>query len=205
MVRPDHRGEQEVPLERQTYLDERDLLIDAEREAARTFDKCMISLSGAALGLSITFVRYIAPSPRCILLLCIAWLCFSLAVIVTLSSFLTAQSAIRKQRDILDEYYEDEVSEKEKRNRWATATKCLNVTSIVLFICGVVFFACFSIRNLPRGDEAVTKQRSHVPLREGYAPPSPPAKPQPQTTQPPTREPPPPPAEPSRPSEPAKK
>ena len=138
----------ELPLERETYLDERKLLVDAEREAARSFDKTMITLSGAALGLSITFVRYIAPEPQGKHLLCLAWVCFSVALIVTLSSFLTAQSALRKQREILDQYYEKKMEEL-KANPCATWTNRLNVSSIVLFISGVVLLACFSMKNLP--------------------------------------------------------
>jgi hypothetical protein len=148
MVERQTNGDGELPLERETYLEERKLLIDAEREAARSFDKAMITLCAAALGLSISFVRYVAPVPKATTLLYVAWVCFVLALIVTLFSFLTAQSAMRKQRAILDRYCGKELSEGEKRNRWATCTKWLNVSSIILFISGVVFLVCFSVQNL---------------------------------------------------------
>lgn len=193
MVEQDIKEPEEPGLERAAYLDERKLLVDAEREAARSFDKSMITLCGAALGLSITFVQYIAPIPQATTLLWLAWLCFSLALIVTLASFLTAQSALRKQRDMLDQEYK-RATEHARPNAFATWTNRLNISSIVLFISGVALLACFSMKNLPKGEEMMNKQPSEKPLQEGFVPPKPPAKPQPQTPQP----------KPSRPSGPAK-
>jgi hypothetical protein len=44
--------------------DERNLLIDAKRDAARSFDQTMITLSGGALALSLTFVEKLAAIPH---------------------------------------------------------------------------------------------------------------------------------------------
>ena len=134
---------------RQTYLEERKLLIDAEREAARSFDKAMITLSAGALGLSITFIRQLSPIlPQARLLLYVAWGSFIFALLVMLLSFLFSQSAMRKQRDILDQEYAETATTKVKNN-WATITNWLNRVSIGLFILGVIFLALFSIKNLP--------------------------------------------------------
>lgn len=192
MHSPNANHGRKLPLERETYLDERKLLIDAEREAARSFDKAMIALSGGALGLSITFLSHIAPYPQMKILVYLAWFCFSGALIVTLSSFLASQAAMRKQRQILDAYCDEQLSEEEKRNAWAASTQWLNVASIIFFIAGVAFLASFSMINLTRGDKTMSNQRSDEPLEEGYVPPIPPKPPKPQTPRPKPPEPPPP-------------
>lgn len=43
------------------YLEERKLLIDAEREGARTLDKAILTLAAGALALSITFLEKVVP------------------------------------------------------------------------------------------------------------------------------------------------
>jgi len=48
----------------QTYLEERKILIDSERETAQQFDKAILTLAAGALALSITFINQIAPEPK---------------------------------------------------------------------------------------------------------------------------------------------
>ncbi len=100
-----------------TYLDERRLLIEAEQKGAQQFDKAILTLAGGALAISITFIKNIAPHPNVetIYLLKSAWFAFILSLLSTLCSFLTSQSACRKQRDII----ESEESNNEK-NKYAT-------------------------------------------------------------------------------------
>lgn len=43
--------------------EERKLLIDAKREAARSFDQTMIMLSAGTLGLSLTFIQQLPTKP----------------------------------------------------------------------------------------------------------------------------------------------
>ena len=47
--------------EYEVYLEERKLLVDAEREGARTFDKAILTLAAGALALSITFLEKVVP------------------------------------------------------------------------------------------------------------------------------------------------
>lgn len=77
------------------YLEERKLLIDAEREGSRSFDKAVLTLAAGALGLSVTFVDKIAPVPQATILwlLVASWIFFGFSIIVTLSSFITSQWA----------------------------------------------------------------------------------------------------------------
>lgn len=137
--------------EYQVYLDERKQLIDAERDTAQQFDKAILTLASGALGLSITFIKQIAPHPKSqsIYFLIAAWTFFSFSILSTLISFLTSQAACRRQREILDQ----DISEKEHENKnnatyW---TNWLNYLSIAFFISGIIFLIVFSIFNLPEG------------------------------------------------------
>lgn len=134
--------------EREEYLEERNLLIDAERESARSFDKSMITLSAGALGLSITIIRHVAPTPQVVMLLYFAWGGFIFALLCTLTSFLLSQSALRRQREILDLDYEGGKPARDQKNCQAAITNCLNWLSIISFIVGVICFVLFGIKNL---------------------------------------------------------
>jgi hypothetical protein len=154
-------------LERQTYLDERKLLVDAEREAARSFDKAMLTLSAGAFALSITFVREIAPSPGCGCFLFVAWFMFGLAILSTLISFLVSQRAMRRQRDILENAYRTASSVDGQENTPATVTKHLNFLSIVLFGIGLIMMVIFAIQNFPTGGHGEEEKGDGETPKEG--------------------------------------
>ncbi|MDP3297162.1 MAG: hypothetical protein Q8N09_06150 [Thermodesulfovibrionia bacterium] len=134
------------------YLEERKLLIEAERETAQQFDKAILTLAAGALALSITFIQQIAPNPKSesIYYLIGAWISFCLSMLLTLISFLTSQKACRRQRDLLDE----EISQSNKKcsntkdNKAAFWTNLLNYFSIGFFILGVALLIVFSAINL---------------------------------------------------------
>lgn len=171
------------------YLEERKLLIDAEREGSRSFDKAILTLAAGALGLSITFVDKIAPLPQAttLWLLVVSWISFGFSIIVTLSSFITSQWACASQRDILDTEWLDGSEEQESiGNRWTHATNALNVVSILSFVVGVVFLCLFAFANLSKEavmsekkkDYGFTPQKPPAkPLEKGFVPPKPPEKP----------------------------
>jgi hypothetical protein len=57
-------GQENNDREREEYLQERRLLIDLKVDSERTLDRTIITLSGGALALSMTFVNQIAPNPK---------------------------------------------------------------------------------------------------------------------------------------------
>ena len=81
------------------YLEERKLLIDAEREGSRSLDKAILVLAGGAIGLSLTTLDKFAPSNW---FLYGSWILLVLSIVLTLFSFLTSQWACSRQRDMLD-------------------------------------------------------------------------------------------------------
>jgi len=132
----------------QTYINERNTLITAEKESSQYFDKAILTLAAGALGLSLTFIDKIAPSPKgcTVYILGVAWFFFCTSMLSTLISFLTSQSACRKQREILENEFFNK--DRPKQNTAATITNVLNWIAIVLFILGVLFLITFSFINL---------------------------------------------------------
>jgi len=128
----------------QVYLDERKMLIYAERETAQQFDKAVLTLAAGALALSITFIKHIAPNPKeeSLWFLTAVWVCFSVSILSTLVSFLTSQAACRKYRHLLDSKSATLIPEA------ATATNVLNYSSIGFFIFGVLFLVFFTSVNI---------------------------------------------------------
>lgn len=99
------------------YLEERKLLIHAEYEESRLFDKAILTLTAAAFGLSLTFIRQIVPTIKAgtVWILICAWAGFCISLLSTLISFLTSQYACSKQREILEAEYLDNMVVKAKR------------------------------------------------------------------------------------------
>jgi len=135
----------------QTYLEERKILIDSERETAQQFDKAILTLAAGALALSITFINQIAPEPKpnSVIFLITAWSLFALSILSTLISFLSSQVACRQMREFLDK----QITEKGDYSEPAAKiwTNRLNYLSIGSFVIGVVFLVIFSSINLLQG------------------------------------------------------
>jgi hypothetical protein len=137
--------------EYRAYLDERRSLVDAEREVSERFDRWVITLSAGALGLSITFIKQIAPKPKAatVWYLGLSWIAFGIALLLMLLSLIMSQSALRKQREILDADYRELENARDAKNIPAVYTNYLNWASVVFFIVGVVLLGTFTILNLP--------------------------------------------------------
>ena len=136
-------------LKYKTYLDERRSLVNTELDVSSRFDKSILTLSGGALLLSMTFVKDIASKPNLACALLTAWLLLALTICLMLISLLTSQSALRRQRDILDDDLGQPEPEVAHRNLCGVVTHWLNVSSIAVFITALVFLSVFIAANLP--------------------------------------------------------
>jgi magnesium-transporting ATPase (P-type) len=136
------------------YVQERTLLVEMEQKSADQHDKAILTIASGGLALSITFLKDIAPNPlsETWKYLGVSWACFVLGILAVLLSFLTSQSACRKQRDFLDKLYQDgSASVADKKNWWSSWTHWLNWVSYALVFFAVVFFTFFSWLNLGKG------------------------------------------------------
>ena len=110
------------------------------------YDKTVITLSGGALVLSVTFVKEVAKNHLInTALLTTAWVSWSCSLFFMLLSFFTSHHAINyaiKQLDKGKTEYEDLAS------CASTLTKVLNVLGGLAFIVGIVAFLYFAHTNM---------------------------------------------------------
>jgi hypothetical protein len=109
----------------------------------------MTGLAAGALGISVAFIKDIAPHPVYTGWLAVAYLGFGLALLLILFSFMFEQKAYRQQRVILDAIARNTPKERLPRNWWSMTTLILNISSVVVFIVGAIGIAMFAWLNIP--------------------------------------------------------
>lgn len=135
-------------LDYDTYLNERKLLIGAELDVSSRFDRSILILSGGSFFVSMIFVKEIVKCPNSTYMFLLAWVLFALAICLMLLSLLTSQSALRRQRKILDDNLAVHAVCSTQRNRLGVVTHWLNVLSIASFVMGMVCLFVFVGTNL---------------------------------------------------------
>ena len=136
-------------------MEERESYNRMDIESSGRLDRWLLTLSGGALAVSLTFVRDIAPHPvRCtVWVLVIGWFLLVLSIVMALSSHLTSLKAIRSERDRLDDVLGkkkalDPDTQESKAGKW---TGHLNVLSTVALAVGIVLICIFAALNLAKG------------------------------------------------------
>lgn len=154
-----------------TYLKERESLINSELEGSKSFDKFILTLSAGAIGLSLTFIDKLISGiyPGTIWLLGIAWVSLVMSMLFTLLSLLTSQSSCRKQRDILDKIYNNQTSDVEQTNVFSTLTNGLNIFSMGFFIMGVILLLTFCTVNIAKGEFKMAENKKDKITEGGFS------------------------------------
>ncbi|MEM6796669.1 MAG: hypothetical protein AAF725_22040 [Acidobacteriota bacterium] len=119
--------------------------VKAHQQAQADFDKTVLTLSGGALGLSITFVEKIASptTSQFKWLLLAAWAAWLLSVSAVLLSYFFSIKDLWHLIEQIDE------GEKIVKKRWyAHLTVSFNVLGMVTFIFGVIAIAVFAYQNV---------------------------------------------------------
>jgi hypothetical protein len=132
----------------------KDLLV-RQLSNAEKYDNAILTLSAGILGVSLAFIKDIVPIDEAInvCLLKLSWVCFSLAIVFTISSFMLSQWAIKVQLTYAERYYLDSKDDfLKKRNVPAIATDWFNLLAGILFIIGVSTTVSFVIYNLKGGN-----------------------------------------------------
>ena len=154
------------------YQDERNKLIDGEQDYSKSYDKYVLTLSGGALALSMTFIHDIIgdDAVRVRALIVLAWIAFTLSVAATLFSINQSAPLYRTFRDILDRKAEHagdkfswtEVRDEQNKCRRLKLMDWLNYGGLVLFLSGVILLLSFITYNL-RGATPVTDETQPQP------------------------------------------
>ncbi len=138
-------------LSEDAYHNTRQAYNDAELEVSGRYDTWILTLSGGALAISITFIEKIAKTPTAdsLIWLKISWASLVVSLLFALVSLVTSQSAIRENRKELDNAYLENRSPRLSFPKWFTwITESLNWFSLLSFILGVVFLCVFSFSNI---------------------------------------------------------
>ncbi|MEZ0150394.1 MAG: hypothetical protein AB9Q19_13940 [Candidatus Reddybacter sp.] len=115
------------------------------------FDKAILSLSSAGLGLSLTFFKFVVPADKAchIDLLERGWYFFLGAIVSTLISFVVSQQAQKKEIEHAEKYYLEGLDEYGNKNNPASnLTEALNILSGILFIVALVSIVSFVTENI---------------------------------------------------------
>lgn len=122
----------------------RDWLVKAHHTASQDFDRAVMTLAGGGLGISIAFVRDIAPHPVHKWMLAIGWLAFTLSLVSIFISLLTSQSTSLRMIEDID-------ANREPRQRFdlpGWMTDLLNSLAALFLVLGVGFVVLFALYNL---------------------------------------------------------
>jgi hypothetical protein len=136
---------------RALYAKTREDLLARNLSNSEKFDAAILTLSMAALGVSLTLIRggKGLENAHHGLYLVVSWWCFGLAIISTMLSFYASQSAINKQLDYADKYYLQ--GKPEYLNKTSVShvlTDSLNYASGILFIVAIMLTIVFVSANL---------------------------------------------------------
>ena len=145
----------------EVYSKEREKLNGASLETGARYDRIVLTLSGGALVISLTFLEKVAHNPIAwsLWLIVPAWLLLLGSVALQLLALAASQDAIRLQIERLDNEYTFyfsftdpaemvEKRETEGKNRFVTRASRLNTCSRWALIIGMLLLFAFSACNL---------------------------------------------------------
>ena len=125
----------------------RNQLLESEQKIGESYDKTLITLSGGALGLTITFIKDIVNTDKiyCITLLISSWIAWIVSLMSLLAALYFAQFAYRKTIKQLDE---KTIYNETPGGCYTKIIHFCNAVGGIGFIFGVVAIAIFVYKNL---------------------------------------------------------
>lgn len=125
------------------------------KSGSENFDKYLLTFSSGALGLSLAFIKDVAPIGQAVWIpsLIASWVAFVLCILVTLVSFRISIRALEKMVPFLNQFYLDgdvNAFNKHLEDTWTRAVDwCANL-GIFFFVLGLVFTMMFVGTNIRR-------------------------------------------------------
>jgi hypothetical protein len=124
----------------------RKFLEECETAAAADFDKTTVALSGGALGISLAFIKDLAPNaPKwsVVAFLLTAWVALALSLLGVLLSLMASMKSMRHALDCLDGRRESKPGEK-AGGPWRDWTEFFNSVALAGCVGGVTLLVLFS-------------------------------------------------------------
>lgn len=137
---------------------------------AENFDRSILTYSTAGLAFSLAFLKDFIPITQAALafLLYFSWLLFTLAIVFTISSYISSQAGLKKQMCLAERYYlNNETKAFDEKNCFVAATDWLSRIAGFCFVIAIILTAVFVSINLERTTKMSEQKKFPVPLREG--------------------------------------
>ncbi|MCI0743819.1 MAG: hypothetical protein L0Y58_00285 [Verrucomicrobia subdivision 3 bacterium] len=152
---------EQFKLRREEFASEREQLIHLKLELSGRYDQWVLTLSGGALAVSLTFLERIAssPGPETMPYLVTAWACLILALLSGVLGLILSQYAVGGDIKRLDWHFCRDASrllpqtnppptQSEPKNRFTKVVHAANILSIAGFLTGITFLCMFSYDNI---------------------------------------------------------
>jgi len=146
------------------YQRTRDDLLKRQLSNSENFDKAILTLSSAGLGLSLTFIKHVVQfdAAQNHWLLVLSWVMFVLSILVTLVSFHISQAGIAKQLEIAEDYYLKDVKDAlERPNNAAVYTERAGYFSATTFLIAIIALVLFISLNINRKENKMSDEQKH--------------------------------------------
>jgi hypothetical protein len=145
----------------ESHIARKNGLSDFAFKTSERYDQWVLTLSGGALAISLTFLEKIAPDPasNTLFLLGLSWLAYISAVLAGFGAIYISREAIYRELEIDEEVYgqfrktstednpEGEILP-DRENRFIGILKILNRTSISCLALGTFLMCCFALANI---------------------------------------------------------
>lgn len=135
------------------YEKTRDGLMANQLSNAEAYDKSLLTLSSAFLGISFVFLKDIVPLTLAhhVWLLIASWIGFALTIVATIFSFIYGQRVIKRLLDGARRYYIDQEEDAyDEGNKLSRRIDLINELCGISFIAAVILSVAFVVVNLPR-------------------------------------------------------
>lgn len=154
------------------YAEYKNDLLVRQLSNSEKYDAAILTLSMAALGVSLAFMKDIVSPENAINLwaLKLSWVMFGLSIVLVVFSFRASNNAISKQIDYGYNYYilnNDKYAN--KRSFWTTATTICNHISGLVFIIAValtIYFVTININPTKEMNMSDRKELKTRPIKE---------------------------------------
>lgn len=165
------KSDQELRLK--LYAEARADLLKRQLSNSENADRAILSVSTAALGFSLAFLKDIVPLQEAVLpnLPYLSWALFTLSIVLTLLSFFSSQKAIDEQLVLAHRYYIDRDEDAVMlRPSAAKLTDILNKSGAAFLVIGLLVTCAFVGINLWKGKTVSEKKQinegASVPLMQ---------------------------------------
>jgi hypothetical protein len=145
---------------------------DGVADQTDSFDKAMLTLSSAALGVSLAFIKDIVPLGHITwkAALVLSWIAFALCIIVTVVSFRVSIRGHKHRRDLLDEIYKKKdrtLAQNLRTSVWSKILTGCTWAALFLFLAGLVLTVIFVVKNVSStGSGQDVKSSEAIPCKE---------------------------------------